>query len=79
MSLFIIHCIQLDFDIALEVIRLAARIDCEMEGSGGGMDDVSLHIDSYFNQEILYLTYFDLMLAIIRIQCSCSDYTSYKQ
>ena len=51
----------------------------EMEGSGGGMDDVSLHIDSYFNQEILYLTYFDLMLAIIRIQCSYSDYTSYKQ
>lgn len=45
MSLFIIHCIQLDFDIALEVVRLAARIGCEMEGSGGGMDDVSLHID----------------------------------
>lgn len=42
MSLFIIHCIQLDFDIAQVVVKLAARIDC----GGGGMDDVSLLIHS---------------------------------
>lgn len=43
----------------------------EMEGSGGGMDDVSLHIQSDFNQEILYF----LLAGLIRCQCSISKYT----